>query len=469
MKNLLRFILLALIILFSSCEKFFDVQQKSVLVLSNFWNSPSDAELGIAGIYDAAQEVLVLDYWRWGELRADNYINNDRPGANYYAIVTNRLTANTAGTDWSGIYTAIATANIAIKKIPDIPDFQRKNDLLAEALTLRALLYFYAVRVWGDVPKATEPIEGLDQELFIPRSPINEIYSEIILPDLEAAEGLMTTKSSLYNISLCSILALKAHVYMWPGSHQNFEIARDAISKLEGYGFHLLETTSQSWINIFKGAETSKEIIFSLAWNYLEDGGNGGIGQFSPATPEYLPAETLEQKWKAAIPGDFRTGASAAFDIEIQPGAEMPYLRVLTKYSPRFDDRNVQGNWAATNDRDIIVFRLSDLLLLKAEAENNLNNPSGAITLINRIRTARGLGLVDKTISNKITIRDLILNERQFELMGEGHRYWDLVRNNVVLEVMKPVNGMNDPKKILWPVSQNVMNRNSKITQNDGY
>lgn len=469
MKNIIKLILVALIVFMSSCEKFFEVPQRSILVLSNFWNSQSDAELGVAGIYNTAQNVFETDYWRWGELRADNFVNNDRPGANYYAIVSNHLTANTAGSDWSSLYTAIATANVAIKKIPDIPDFANKNDLLAQALTLRALLYFYAVRVWGDVPKITEPIEGLDQELNFSKSPVAEIYSDIILPDLERAENLITTVSSLNNISLCSILALKAHVYMWPGSHQDYKIARDAISQLEGYGYHHLETTPQNWINIFKGSETSKEIVFSLAWNYLEDGGNGGIAQFSSSTPEYLPSEALEQKWKASIPSDFRILATAAFDIEIVPGVEMPYLRILTKYCQRYDDRNVQGNWGNTNDRDIIFFRLSDMLLLKAEAENNLNNPSGAIDLINRIRTARGLPLVDNTITDKITIRNMILNDRQFELMGEGQRYWDLVRNNVILEVMGSINGMNDSRKILWPVAQNVMNRNSKILQNDGY
>jgi hypothetical protein len=255
---------------------------------------------------------------------------------------------------------------------------------------------------------------------------------------------------------------------MWPASHQNYTTARDAITKLEGYGYKL-ETTQAGWLNIFRGPENSSEIVFALAWNFLQDGGNSGVARFSPAEPNFSPSEALDQKWKASLPGDFRNVESAAFDIKIVPGVEFPYTRVLTKYSPRFLDRNLQSSWGANNDRDIIFYRLSGLLLLKAEAENYLNNPSAAIALINRIKTARGLPLVSTSITDKITIRNLILDERQFELMGEGHRYWDLVRNGVVLEVMRPINGMNDPKKILWPIAQNVLNRNSKIIQNEGY
>ena len=190
---------------------------------------------------------------------------------------------------------------------------------------------------------------------------------------------------------------------------------------------------------------------------------------FSTATTEFVCSEDLEQKWNGKIPGDFRILATGAFDVEIVPGVEFPYLRILTKYSPRFSTRDEQSSWSNTNDRDILFYRLSGLLLLKAEAENYLDHPDVALSLINRIRTARGLPLVDTTLTDKTLIRDMILDDRQFELMGEGHRYWDLVRNNVVLDVMEPINGMNNPQRIFWPVSQNVLNRNAGIIQNESY
>jgi hypothetical protein len=452
----------------TACKKFLDTPQKSQLSLADFWRSAKDAELGVAAIYNAAQVAFEINYWRWGELRADNFINNDRPNANNSQIVTNQLTTATAGADWSELYTAILTANMAISKIPDIPDFAGKQNLLAEAHALRALFYFYAVRVWGAVPKITEPVEGLDQDLNFTRSPVKEIYEEIILPDIDKAGQLMTAERSINRLSRGSILALKAEVLMWPGDQQNYALAVEAITELESLGYSL-ENTQTGWINIFKGPENSKEIIFSLGWNFNEDGGNSGVGQFSTATTEFVCSEDVEQKWNSSIPGDFRILATGAYDVEIVPGEEFPYLRILTKYSPRFTTRDEQSSWSNTNERDIIFYRLSDLILLKAEAENYLDHPGAALGLVNRVRTARGLPEVDTTLTDKTVIRDLILNERQFELIGEGHRYWDLVRNNVVLQVMEPINGMSDPQRILWPIAQNVLNRNAGISQNEGY
>lgn len=452
----------------TACKKFLDTPQKSQLSISDFWQSAKDAELGVAAIYNAAQVAFEINYWRWGELRADNFINNDRPNANNSQIVTNQLTTSTAGADWSELYTAILTANMAISKIPDMPDFAGKQDLLAQAHAFRALFYFYAVRVWGSVPKITEPVDGLDQNLNFTRSPVKEIYDEIILPDIDKAGQLIMTDRNVNRMSRGSILALKADVYMWPGDHQDFAIARDAISDAEALGY-TLENSQAGWINIFKGPENSKEIVFALGWNFNEDGGNSGIGQFSTATTEFVCSEDVEQKWNATIPGDFRTLATGAYDVEIVPGEEFPYLRILTKYSPRFTTRDEQSSWSNTNDRDIIFYRLSDLLLLKAEAENYLDRPAAALALVNRVRTARGLSPVDEMLTDKTVIRDMILDDRQFELIGEGHRYWDLVRNNVVLQVMEPINGMNNLQRILWPVAQNVLNRNAGISQNEGY
>lgn len=469
MKNRIKFSLFILVPFLCSCQKFLDTPPKSQLSVTNFWKSADDAELGLAGVYSAFQNAFRQDFWRWGELRADNFEPNERPEINIAQVLENALTPTTTSADWTSLYKAIATANNAYKKISDIPSFAEKNDLLAQILSLRALLYFYAVRVWGNTPKVTEPVTGIQQDMKLPRTSVDEIFKDIIIPDLQNAEQLISTKRSINYISLGAILAIKADVYMWPGSFQSFTIARDAITKLEGLGYSL-ETTKEGWLNIFRGPapQNSNEIVFSLSWNFVEDG-NNGLSQFVNNAPKLVPSEALGNKWESILPGDYRMLGSAAFDIEVVNPLAFPPLRVLTKYSGNLENRDVQQSWGIMNDRAILFYRLSDLLLLKAEAENYLNNPEGAITLINKIRTARELPLVNASITDQIIIRDIILTERQFELMGEGKRYWDLVRNNVVLQVMTPINGMNDPRKILWPVSQNVMNRNPNINQNDGY
>nr|WP_299344370.1 RagB/SusD family nutrient uptake outer membrane protein [Allomuricauda sp.] len=476
LKNLTVLVVIA----FWSCDDFLDTPPESQISLSDFWQTRSDAELGVAAAYDELQNAFESNFWVWGELRGDNYTLNDRPSADTQNQLTNNLQISTGGADWSDLYAAIATANVAIQQIPEIPDFANKNDLLAQSLAIRALCYFYAVRVWGGVPKVTALVDDVSGDINIPRSPLNEIYNEIILPDLAEAEALIQTPTSRNFFSLGSILALKAHVYAWPGAHQNYQMALDAINELEGLGYSL-ETSTDGWANIFP-SESSNEIIFWLAWNFAEDTGNGGHAQFAGFTPDKVPAETLEAKWSAAIPGDFRILESAAFDIEIEdPMAEFPFLRIMSKFFGVFDDRGDQADASANNDFDIPFFRLSGLMLLKAEIQNYLNDGAGALASVNSIRTARGLpnlvGGTDVDTGNQTAMRDLILDERQFELMGEGQRFWDLVRNGVAVEVMSQViditsgnlNGLDREIEIVWPVSQNVLDRNPNIEQNEAY
>ncbi|MEM6631713.1 MAG: RagB/SusD family nutrient uptake outer membrane protein [Bacteroidota bacterium] len=463
----------------TSCEDFLDTPPVSQLSLTGFWNSESDAQLGVAAIYDAAQDAFEQEYWFWGELRGDNYILNDRPGSDTQDAISNFLTNTSFGSDWSDLYTAIAHANIAIDKIPEIPDFTTQNDLLAQAHALRALFYFYAVRVWGDVPNVQGFVDDLSGDVNQPRASATDIFTQIILQDLEMAESLISTNRSPNTFARGGILALKAHVYAWPGAHQDYTIVKNAIEQVESLGYQL-ETTEEGWSNIFRGNGTGEEIIFWLAWNFSEDGANGGHAQFAGFTPDKVPAETLEAKWETAIPEDYRILQSAAFDVEIENPAEFPFLRILSKFLGVFTDRDAQVNASNSNDKDIPFFRFSGLLLLKAEAEHYLNNGSAALALVNRVREARALPLlvqgVDIDTSNPVAMRNLILDERQFELLGEGHRYWDLVRNGVAVEVMSQVtdingipNGLDQDSKILWPISQNVLNRNPNIEQNAAY
>jgi hypothetical protein len=414
-------------------------------------------------------------------LRGDNYIYNDRPAESVQQTIGNFLTPTTDGGDWSDLYTAIAHANSAIENIPLIESFAGQGDLLGQAHALRALLYFYAVRVWGDVPKITT----LETDLAgIGRSPLSEIYNEIIIPDLDLAEDLIETNRSQNFISLGAILAIKAHVYAWPGPQQNYQMVSDIVTDIEALGYSL-ETSQDGWLDMFQ-SESNNEIIFWLSWNFAEDTNNGGHARFQGATPNIVPpvgAGTIEEKWINIMPDDIRRLNSMTFDrdIGLPPGTpgEFNFLRVVNKFIPAPADRSELTENTANNEYDIPFFRFSGLLLLQAEAENYLGNRATAVDLVNRIRTARGNATVTlggDVADDETSVRDLVLDERQFELIAEGQRFWDLVRNGIAVSTMSNVtdflgnpNGLTSEDKILWPVSQNVLNRNPQITQNPGY
>ena len=142
-----KYILLTLIGLMWSCDEFLDTPPESQISLTDFWQTKADAELGVAAVYDAVQSALEEEFWLWGEVRGDNYILNDRPSSSTQDIIGNNLSITTGGTEWSELDKAIANANVAIEQIPQIPAFDNQNDLLAQALAIRAMLYFYAVGI----------------------------------------------------------------------------------------------------------------------------------------------------------------------------------------------------------------------------------------------------------------------------------------------------------------------------------
>ena len=161
MKNKL-IILFSALLTFSSCSDFLNEKPISDLTAESFWQSGTDAEIGIVAIYSAFAEAMSPGLWDWGELRADNYVPHDKDAFDQKEMIYNTMSNDNQAAYWTNLYNVISRANAAIKYIPNITmTASTKNNLLAEAYAMRAWAYFYAVRVWGDVPMYTEPIEEI--------------------------------------------------------------------------------------------------------------------------------------------------------------------------------------------------------------------------------------------------------------------------------------------------------------------
>ena len=131
----------------------------------------------------------------------------------------------------------------------------------------------------------------------------------------------------------------------------------------------------------------------------------------------------------------------------------------------------------SVDDTDIALYRYADMILLLAEAENQLDNDVRALALVNQIRTARKLPTVTSTEfgANKEIRLDFILDERQFELFGEGKRWWDLLRNNKAIEILNPILEARSggvpltQDRLLWPIHVDHLIDNTLLEQNLGY
>lgn len=136
---------------------------------------------------------------------------------------------------------------------------------------------------------------------------------------------------------------------------------------------------------------------------------------------------------------------------------------------------NKWRNFQEGSDQNYIIYRLADVLLLKAEALNELGDLAGAAALVNQIRARVNLPAI--TASNQAEMRLAIEKERRLELAFEGHRWYDLKRTGRAIEVINNVKGENDiplgyqlnENRLLWPIPQAELDKNTKLTQNPGY
>jgi starch-binding outer membrane protein, SusD/RagB family len=472
----------------SACEKVLDEKPFSQLADEQFWKNNADAASGVVSIYDAMQKTYNSKLYVWGEMRSDNFTPTTSSTATSLELMKNSLQASNDGVlRWNSLFLMISRANLAIEKIPTIPAYDRS--LLGEAHMARAYAYFDAVRVWGGVPLFTEPIKGLDQELQRPKTDGAKIINDVIIPDMLEGEKLIAPTKDQFRFSKSSVYAFQAQVYM---HLKQFDKAKVALDKLVALKAFSLVTTRDAWSKLFlndvaRGGkfQVGTELIFSLRFSLTEDSDRSGIyAIFFAGLPNYNISALLENKWIAKFPtdsikwklkypttppkaknvdgslfyGDWRYAESREGTL-LLPAIGSARLAKYNKinYSPSIDDS------------DMHLFRYAGVLLMLAEAENQLGNTAAALALVNQIRDARELPRVLATeFTNKAELENIILDERQMELLGEGVRWWDLIRTGKAVEVMGPINGQK-ADKLLFPILQRHLNDNPLLTQTPGY
>lgn len=529
MKNIRIQHILSLVLVMSlvvSCDDFIDEQPISEIPPSNFWQNNDDANAGVVAIYDGMQATFRTKHYHWGELRAtDTHTQgSESASADNLEVLYNAVTAgNNNVLRWDDFYETVNRANLALKYIPQIDGFN--SSLLAEAHALRAYLYFQAVRTWGSVPLFVEPIENQNQELQRPRTDGNTIMNDVIIPDILAAEANMETVSDPYRFSRASVYALQADIYAWNGDDA---AAKTALENLIGLGEYSLVTTPEAWQDLFLNdtgdgggpmkVQTGPELIFSIRYDINEPRDNPGqtranrngiFALFFAGLPSYYLSPVLENKWIEKFPID-STGwvnkypdTSPALNRVVmfldENGMEQDSLAPIYgdwRYFFCREDgaegigstligeaRLAKYNKANYNqdfdDSDMVLYRYAGVLLLLAEVENRLGDSTRALELINEVRTARQLPLVDASEfgASEDERENFILDERQLELLGEGKRWWDLRRNDKAIEVLNPILDsistgpgiLLTQERLLLPIFEQHLIENPLLEQTPGY
>lgn len=489
MKISIKILCLGLFLTISSCDGLIDLKPESIISVNSFWKTEEDARGGLYGMYTQLRTFAQSELILLGEGRSEvmgHGIQNADFRIKYFE---NSMNESNADRNWQQLYRIVNFANLVIRYVPGISfaNEQDKNTMLAQAYTMRAYSYFVMVRTWGDIPLVTEPVEGYDPEkTFKARSPQSEVFS-LIKADIDQALSLFANNQYPTNRSLWSKPALnllKADVYLWSakklnGGNADATVALTALTDAENSDLALQTSFSSVFAFANKG---NKEIIFAVRFADLEATTNYFSDMY--IGPSDMPA-SADDATKAAIgtPGGLNWWAPSSlmrnqFHVDDQR-RNASFIEVYR------NDNNVRSFVTAVTVKakgfveagarrfldDIVIYRYADLILLKAEAKNMLGqDPS---VEMNKIRQrAFGTKAADHVFVNDTKEKndEAILQERLFEFVFEGKRWWDLIRFNKAFEKVPSLKGKEASQHLLlWPLSLQTMSLNSKLKQTTGY
>lgn len=509
----------------TKCNKYLDKDPISSVTPGTFWKDQNDAKTWQAGIYNQLANTLRTNWFDWGEVRSDN-VKTAGTGNAQTKMLNNILSANDGDvngvTRWTDIYTTISLCNYGIKYIPGMIEKNLDqgaplyNDILGQCYSVRALMYFYALRVWGRVPIITEPIESLTQQTQFPRSDIAAVKKQImddIAKSLETIGSAVAVTANpadpkgLVLMQKGSVYALLTDVSMW---FQDYDGAIAASDKCIIESKCTWVTTPSAWKSMFIYPGISSEAIFSLDWGAASRGTGVGICQklgSSSNTHQYMITPKIFQELRERVDVGGNS-VDARFnlcfdtvtykDVTLYSNAVAQFGKFYTWKAATGGPFGVEGN----NDCNarIPIYRFADIMLLRAEALCHKNDFQVALDIVNKVRercgyTTKAL-LADYTGDVLKGVERTILLERQYELLGEGKRWFDLCRidkmydfsNNgyaYLRSIMNPIlsarsgatpfdntalvpNGMG---RILYPINSDAFNANPKLVgdQNPPY
>ena len=472
-----------------SCSRTLDVDPTSVITVNSFWKTEDDAKGGLVGMYIDLRNMAEALYLT-GDERSEVYTGGVYGGGTY-VLFNNAMTADAPGNpDWSGYYRVINSANLLLKYVPGI-QFKNeadKNNLLAQAYAMRAFVYFNMAKTWGDLVIRKEPAESADPAVTQKeRSPQADVFS-FIKEDIDKSLQLFADNSFTSLRSMWSkpaVNALKADVYFWSarvlnGGVADFTAALTACEDVEASDVQLLPNFSDLFKYSNKG---NKETILNIHYEELEASNYFWhmwiIGSAVPSNISQKAKDLLlpvgggqglvvmSDLVRNQFTNDDSRKAGSYFDIYTYNGNgdSTYYTNVCLKGS------GVVTNGNRVFSSDVILYRLADVLLMKAEAKNGLSKDPSAE--INKVRQrAYGNAYPSHIFTNGTQQENYgaILKERLFELVYEGKRWWDLLRFDKAFELVPTLQSQAGKQYLrLFPIANSVLSLEPKVKQNPGY
>lgn len=544
----------------SSCSDFLVIEPQNEIILEKFWSEKADVDGVVASCYAKMQtEPVIKRMMVWGEFRSENVstgrdIDKD---LDLGRIFRDNITASNGYTSWVDFYYIINTCNTVIKYAPTVaakdPGYTETElkATIAEVSALRDLCYFYLIRTFCDVPYSTEAFTDDNQRMDLPASSFDDILDWLIA-DLENVKNDAVKRYAVTNdrdinnktgrITQDAIHAMLCEMYLWKKDYETcIKYADMIISSKKAHAEELLNSGNAiqddgrlngfpliannyrggTWFGVaytdIFGTGNSDESIFELV--FIDDNNmpsNAAVTSFYGALslPGFAAPSTVVSESgssNVAFSNKYDTryysyiiGGSAINKYQTRlMDVDLSYSSPVVGVLP-YPEKQNKSNW--------IIYRLADIMLLKAEAltqlvkdvtgsedgsdnsavaEANTRYLDEAFYIVNAINK-RSIGqtilrdtLLRSDYGSKTLMEDLVMSERQRELMFEGKRWYDLVRcsrrnGNTQYLITNATSKYSSDKSVVqnkltkmtaiyWPYNKEELKVNKNLHQNPSF
>ncbi len=412
MKRILYIILLAVLVFNASCKKFLETTPTDSLAPGNAFKTEKDVDAALTGVYDILGKSSTYGRTLFFELDVadDAFIalSSWTQDAGLYNYNPSDLKITET---WIALYNGVNRANMLLENIDGASmDSEKKRIAKGEALFLRAYYYFILTNNWGNVPlrlKAT----ASSSEVNFPNTPYKEIYAQIIKDMEEAAEMVAPISSYTYGgrVSKSAVWGILARVNLKMAGAPLRDESRYAevvkwAEKVRTAGHSLNRDYKQVFINMCEGKYDTKEVIWEVEFGkkngtQAEEGSVGainGIGANVNVGYSYGAKHTTENYFRLFETDDLRRDWNISSYYYDANGGRLGYgpTQIYNRYDAKWrrEYETLTPKFNGTTSINFPILRYSDVLLMLAEAQNEMSGPtSTAIAAVNEVR-ARAFG-----------------------------------------------------------------------------
>jgi len=469
-------ILFVILILSTSCNEWLELKPIDDLVQDEYWQTKEDVEAILMGAY-AKFSSMDDKLFIFGEFRGD-MIEPSKPTDDQLSIIEGQIEPNNSECKWNDFYEVINYCNYVLEfsdlvrdRDPTYTDFQAEG-YKSEALFLRSLSYFYLVRIFKDVPLVLNSSQTDDQNFFVPKSDettiLNAITEDLLKARRYAPDNYPNNLDNKSRATKSAIHALLADISLWQFKY--IECIEYCDEIINPGTYHLVH--GSQWFSLYYPGNTLESVF-----EFQSDEALGQANRLSELT--YFDERIIASIYAQELLGvgeQWRTNGS------FSPGDF-----IIWKYVGAAPDGLKTRSSGVILDANLIVYRLADILLMKAEALNQLGNIDDAMDILNEIRSRAEVGTLNKPSSIN-DMEDLILEERARELAFEGKRYFDLIRMGRrddfqrkdafierIIQNVTPsqrfvlATKLNDPNGWFFPIHLDELEANISLVQNPYY